>query len=102
MLISNHLLCKDLVHHPSETTIQIHLVGDFNPLEKYATVKLDHFPNFRGENNKYLSCHHLDDIPDQKSVADSKVTNLLYHAFFWYLISSHVSVPFELQNTLLP
>ena len=23
-------------------------------------VKLDHFPNFRDENKKYLSCHHLD------------------------------------------
>ena len=22
-------------------------------------VKLDHFPNFRGENKKYLRCHHL-------------------------------------------
>ena len=21
-------------------------------------VKMDHFPNFRGENRKYLSCHH--------------------------------------------
>ena len=33
-----------------------------NPSEKYAVpVKLDHFPNFRGENfKKYLSCHHLD------------------------------------------
>ena len=23
-------------------------------------VKLDHFPNFRGENKNYLSCHHLE------------------------------------------
>ena len=23
-------------------------------------VKLDHFPKVRGENNKYLSCHHQD------------------------------------------
>jgi len=22
-------------------------------------VKLDHFPNFQGENKKYLRCHHL-------------------------------------------
>ena len=34
------------------------LVGGWtNPFEKYATVKMDHFP--RSENNKYLSCHHL-------------------------------------------
>ena len=26
---------------------------------KNMLVKLDHFPNFRGENKKYLSCHHL-------------------------------------------
>ena len=25
-----------------------------NPSEKYAQVKLDHLPNFRGENGKYL------------------------------------------------
>ena len=50
----------------------------------------------------YLSCHHLDDIPGpKKSTADSKVANLFYHTFFWYLISSHVSVPFELQKTPL-
>ena len=30
-----------------------------NPSEKYAQVKMDHFPNFRGENTKDLSCHHL-------------------------------------------
>ena len=35
------------------------LVGGFSPthLKKYAEVKLDHFPG-RGENKKYLSCHH--------------------------------------------
>ena len=33
------------------------LVGGFNPFEKYL-CKMDHFPNFRGENKKYLSCHH--------------------------------------------
>jgi len=27
--------------------------GWTNPFEKYADVKLDHFPNFRGENKKY-------------------------------------------------
>ena len=30
-----------------------------HPSEKYAQVKLDHFPKVRGENKKYLSCHHL-------------------------------------------
>ena len=34
------------------------LVGGVNPVEKIL-VKLDHFPNFRVENKKYLSCHHL-------------------------------------------
>jgi len=27
---------------------------------KNMLVKLDHLPNFRDENTKYLSCHHLD------------------------------------------
>ena len=31
------------------------LVGGWtNPFEKYANVKLDHFPKVRGENTKYL------------------------------------------------
>ena len=33
-----------------------------NPFEKYAQVKLDHFPSFppgKGNNKKYVSCHHL-------------------------------------------
>ena len=39
-----------------------HLVGGWvsTPFEKYAQVKMGKiFPNFRGENNKYLSCQHL-------------------------------------------
>ena len=36
-------------------------VGGFNPLFSKIIVKLDHFPNFRGENKKYLKappyCH---------------------------------------------
>ena len=36
------------------------LVGGWtNPSEKYAQVKLEIFPKVRGENKKYLSCHHL-------------------------------------------
>ena len=37
-----------------------HLVGGFSPthLKKYGLVKLDHVHKFRGENNKYLSCHY--------------------------------------------
>ena len=31
-----------------------YLVGGFNPFEKYATVKLDHFPRYRDEHKKYL------------------------------------------------
>ena len=31
------------------------LVGGFNPSEKYATIKLDHFPKvYRGENKTYF------------------------------------------------
>ena len=37
---------------PERTDDQI-LVGGFNPSEK-KLVRLDHFPNFRGENKKYL------------------------------------------------
>ena len=36
------------------------LVGGFNPFEKYACqIRTLPFPNFRGENKNYLSCHHL-------------------------------------------
>ena len=38
---------------------QSHLVGGFNPFEKYARQNGFIFPKFRGENKKYLSCHHL-------------------------------------------
>jgi len=30
-----------------------------HPFEENMLVKMDHFPKFRGENEKYLSCHHL-------------------------------------------
>ena len=39
-------------------SIRYYLVGGFNPSEKYE-VKLEIFPNFRGEHKKCLSCHHL-------------------------------------------
>ncbi len=35
------------------------LVGGWTTPLKNMLVKMDHFPNFRGENKKYLSCHHL-------------------------------------------
>ena len=35
------------------------LVCGFNPFEKYARQIGNHFPSVRGENKKYLSCHHL-------------------------------------------
>ena len=38
-------------------TITIWLVVEPTHL-KNMNVKLDHFPNFRGANKKYLSCHH--------------------------------------------
>ena len=31
-------------NHPKKDTTNCQLVGGFNPLEKYAQVKLDHFP----------------------------------------------------------
>ena len=37
--------------------VNTQLVGGFNPSEK-TLAKMDHFPKVRGENNKYLSCHH--------------------------------------------
>ena len=38
----------------------LYLVGGWtNPIEKYARQNGFIFPNFRGENKKYLSCHHL-------------------------------------------
>ena len=38
--------------------IQVSLVAGFNPSEKYES-NWKSFPNFRGDNKKYLSCHHL-------------------------------------------
>ena len=39
------------VKHATKTTpLKINLAGGFNPFEKYALVKLDHFPRDRGEN----------------------------------------------------
>ena len=38
--------------------IHLKLGGGFNPFEKYES-KWKSSPNFRGENRKYLSCHHL-------------------------------------------
>jgi len=45
-------------HHP----VLEQLLGgsSTNPSEKYAEVKLDHFPRVRDKHKKYLSCHHLD------------------------------------------
>ena len=40
------------------------LVGGFNLSQKIWVKLFHHFPNFRDERKKYLSCHHLDrDIP---------------------------------------
>ena len=33
---------------------------------KNMLVKLDHLPRDRGENNKYLSCHHLENYGSTK------------------------------------
>ena len=41
-----------------QTTKNSCLVGGFNPFEKYARQNGFIFPKFRGENKKYLSCHH--------------------------------------------
>ena len=42
-----------------KTNPRLWLVGGWtNPFEKHAMVKMDHLPNFWGENKKYLSCHH--------------------------------------------
>ncbi len=43
-----------LFHHKE---YPIWLVVDPNSSEKYAKVKLDHFPNFRDENNKNIWDH---------------------------------------------
>ena len=55
-----------------------------NPFEKYDILKLDHFPNDRGENKKYLSCHHLDEKPETEfwdSIFWGR-TNTTYIRFF--------------------
>ena len=53
------------VHNPPEPRAQAAVVdqpflvgGWTNPSEKYARQNGFIFPHFRGENKKYLSCHH--------------------------------------------
>ena len=41
--------------------INTKLLGGFNPFEKYARQN-GNLPPSRGENKKYLSCHHLDHL----------------------------------------
>ena len=48
------------VKHATKTTpLKINLAGGFNPFEKYALVKLDHFPRDRGENKNIWVATHL-------------------------------------------
>ena len=56
------------------------LVVEPTHLKKYAEVKLDHFPNFRGEHKKYLKFHHL--VKETKKTLSQKnhlVTNVTCH-----------------------
>ena len=48
-------------------------------------VKLDHFPRDRGENKKYLSCHHL------------VIMHLLFYQFNNLITESSVVQPVKLQ-----
>ena len=53
-----------------------YLVGSFNPFEKYARQNGFIFPNFRGENKRYLSCHHLcSEILTKLLMGDSEITS---------------------------
>ena len=49
--------------------------GWINPIETYKT-KMRIFPNFRGENKTYLSCHHL--------VISLCQPAFFYHHGFWW------------------
>ena len=52
-----------------------------NPFEKYATVKLDHFPKDRGEHQKYLNWgHHLAGEWAYMSMEES----IIYWQDTWY------------------
>ena len=53
---------------------EIYLVGGFNPLEKYDRQNGFIFPNFRGENKKCLSCHHLVYLPTFMMIYHKKST----------------------------
>ena len=50
-------LTKHSPKKKNKTSTQSNLVGGFNPVEKYWS-KWESSPS-RGENKKYLSCHHL-------------------------------------------
>ena len=49
--------CQICLQKPSEK-----LVGGWTTHLKNMLVKMVIFPNFRGENKKYLSCHHLENL----------------------------------------
>ena len=45
--------CKEKKKHQEFFLVD----GAINPSDKYAAVKVDHFPKLRGENKRCLSCH---------------------------------------------
>ena len=57
-LSKRYLWKKKLLPKSNTKSIQVSLVAGFNPSEKYES-NWKSFPNFRGDNKKYLSCHHL-------------------------------------------
>ena len=59
-------------------------------------VKLDTFPKVRGENKKYLSCHHLD-----KNGTPSGGPHTSYDTTTWALLDRFSSSPLESFATLL-
>ena len=72
---------------PSHTGLNVCIINTtsswwFQPLWKIL-VKLEIFPNFRGENKKYLSCHHLDFISSETSTwnLSSPVLFVLFFSF---------------------
>ena len=55
-LVGKYIIPGDPNRSPNITASQL-VCGWTNLFEKHYIVKLDHFPNFRGEHQTYVSCH---------------------------------------------
>ena len=73
--------------------MNIYLIGGFNPSEKYAR-QMEIFPNFRGENKKYLK-------PPPRSPIQ-KLSSLIFHQLVLPCYECWILGVFHWRNLILP